>query len=68
MAMSASLKIVAPKVNNQSGIMKNAAKVETAVMVTDKSKLPPNMTVHMLDAPPPGEVPKKIKNHDFLMI
>ena len=53
MTMSASLKMVAPQVKIQSGIMKNAAKVDTAVMVTDKSKFPPNITVQMLEAPPP---------------
>lgn len=39
--------------------MKNAAKVDIAVMVTDKFKFPPNMTVQMLEAPPPGDVPKR---------
>ena len=37
--------------------MKRAAKVETAVMVTDRSRLPPNIGVQMLEAPPPGEIP-----------
>jgi len=39
--------------------MKKAEKVETAVIVTERSKLPPNITVHMLEAPPPGEVPNR---------
>ena len=39
--------------------MKNAEKVDTAVMVTDRSKFPPNITVQMLEAPPPGEQPEK---------
>ena len=34
-----------------------AEKVETAVMVTERSRFPPNMTVQMFEAPPPGEVP-----------
>ena len=51
--------MVAPKVKIQRGIMKKAAKVDTAVMVTDKSKFPPNITVQMLEAPPPGEHPIK---------
>ncbi len=38
--------------------MKNAAKVDKAVMVTDKFKFPPNMTVQILEAPPPGDVPE----------
>ena len=56
--MSLSLKMVDPKVNIQRGIMKNAEKVDTAVMVTDRSKFPPNITVQMLEAPPPGEQPE----------
>ena len=56
--MSFSWKIVAPKVKIHRGIMKNAEKVDTAVMVTDRSKFPPNITVQMLEAPPPGEAPK----------
>ena len=59
MAMSASSKMVAPRVNSQRGSMKNAAKVDIAVMVTDKSRFPPNITVQMLDAPPPGDTPEK---------
>ena len=39
------------------GIMKNAANVEIAVMVTLRSRLPPNITVQILEAPPPGEQP-----------
>ena len=57
--MSLSLKMVDPKVNIQRGIIKNAEKVDTAVMVTDRSKFPPNITVQMLEAPPPGEQPEK---------
>ena len=56
--MSLSLKMVDPKVNIQRGIMKNAEKVDTAVMVTERSKFPPNITVQMLEAPPPGEQPE----------
>ena len=62
--MSLSLKMVDPKVNIQRGIMKNAEKVDTAVMVTDRSKFPPNITVQMLEAPPPGEQPEK-QNYVF---
>ena len=54
--------MVAPKVKIQRGIMKKAAKVDTAVMVTDRSKFPPNITVQMLEAPPPGEHPIKKMN------
>ncbi len=50
-------KMTVPRVKSHSGIMKKAAKVETAVMVTDRSRLPPNISVQMLDAPPPGETP-----------
>ena len=57
--MSLSLKMVDPKVNIQRGIIKNAEKVDTAVMVTDRSKFPPNITVQILEAPPPGEQPEK---------
>ena len=39
------------------GIIKNAANVEIAVMVTLRSRLPPNITVQILEAPPPGEQP-----------
>ena len=60
--MSLSLKMVDPKVNIQRGIMKNAEKVDTAVMVTERSKFPPNITVQMLEAPPPGEQPENKKN------
>ena len=60
--MSLSLKMVDPKVNIQRGIIKNAEKVDTAVMVTDRSKFPPNITVQMLEAPPPGEQPEKQNN------
>ena len=42
---------------NLPGIMKNAANVEIAVMVTLRSRLPPNITVQILEAPPPGEQP-----------
>ena len=62
MTMAASSKIVLPSVKIQMGIMKNAEKVETAVMVTERSMLPPNMTVHMFEAPPPGDVPVKREN------
>lgn len=34
--------------------MKKAEKVEMKVMVTDRSRLPPNITVQMFEAPPPG--------------
>ena len=64
MAISASSKMVAPRVKSQRGSIKNAANVEIAVMVTDKSKFPPNITVQMLDAPPPGDVPR-IYNDSF---
>ena len=57
MSRSASLKMVVPNVKIQRGIMKNAENVDTAVIVTDRSKFPPNITVHILDAPPPGEAP-----------
>ena len=49
--------MVAPNVKIQKGIIKNAENVDTAVMVTERSKFPPNITVHMLEAPPPGEQP-----------
>ena len=49
--------MVAPKVKIQKGIIKNAENVDTAVMVTERSKFPPNITVQMLEAPPPGEAP-----------
>ena len=49
--------MTSPSRKTQRGIMKKAEKVETAVMVTERSRLPPNMTVQMLEAPPPGEVP-----------
>ena len=58
--MSCSSNMVLPKVKIHKGIIKKAANVETAVMVTDRSKFPPNITVQILEAPPPGEVPKKI--------
>ena len=57
MIISFSLKMVAPKVKIHSGIIKKAAKVDTAVMVTDRSRFPPNITVQILEAPPPGEQP-----------
>ena len=59
--------MVDPKVNIQRGIMKNAEKVDTAVMVTERSKFPPNITVQMLEAPPPGEQPEN-KKHISLRI
>jgi hypothetical protein len=34
--------------------MKKAEKVEMKVMTTERSKFPPNITVQMLEAPPPG--------------
>ena len=43
--------------NSQAGIIKNAAKVDIAVMVMDRSRFPPNITVQILEAPPPGEHP-----------
>ena len=46
-----------PNEKIHAGIMTKAAKVDRAVIVTDRFKLPPNMTVQMLDAPPPGEQP-----------
>ena len=49
--------MVAPNVKIQKGIIKNAENVDTAVMVTERSKFPPNITVHMLEAPPPGDAP-----------
>jgi len=55
--MSVSSKITVPNVKIQSGIMKNAEKVEMAVMVMDRFKLPPNIRVQMFEAPPPGETP-----------
>ena len=61
--MSLSLKMVDPKVNIQRGIIKNAEKVDTAVMVTERSKFPPNITVQMLEAPPPGEQPENKKKY-----
>ena len=43
--------------NIHAGIITKAAKVEIAVIVTDRSRFPPNITVHIFDAPPPGEHP-----------
>jgi hypothetical protein len=34
--------------------MKKAEKVEMKVMTTERSRFPPNITVQMLEAPPPG--------------
>jgi len=51
--------MTSPRRNTQRGIIKNAENVDTAVIVTDKSRLPPNIIVQMLEAPPPGEVPVK---------
>ena len=57
MTMSDSSKIVLPRVKIHNGIIKNAEKVEMVVMVKLKFKLPPNMTVQILEAPPPGDAP-----------
>lgn len=37
----------------------NDAKVLVVLIVIDKSKLPPKMTVHVFDAPPAGLAPVK---------
>ena len=39
--------MTSPRRNTQRGIIKNAEKVDTAVIVTDKSRLPPNIIVQM---------------------
>lgn len=52
-------KITLPNVKIHKGIMPNAAKVQRAVIVTERSMFPSKRTVHMLDAPPEGEQPVK---------
>lgn len=55
----ARLKIVLPSVKIQSGIIRKAASVEIVVIAMDKLMLPPSIRVHMLLAPPPGDIPVK---------
>ncbi|CAH1994358.1 unnamed protein product [Acanthoscelides obtectus] len=48
---------VFPSVNNQKGIVANAAMVLIAVATMDNPTLPPSKRVHRFEAPPPGEAP-----------
>lgn len=57
MVKSASSVKVFPRVSIQSGIMKKADNVEIVVIVIDKSRFPPNVSVQIFEAPPPGEQP-----------
>ena len=45
--------------------MKKAEKVEMKVMATERSRLPPNITVQMLEAPPPGLQPIKLQKKEI---
>jgi hypothetical protein len=44
--------------------MKKAEKVEMKVMTTERSRFPPNITVQMLEAPPPGLHPTSQHKQD----
>jgi hypothetical protein len=48
--------------------MKKAEKVEMKVMTTERSRFPPNITVQMLEAPPPGLHPIKygVRSPEFI--
>lgn len=48
-----------PSVNIHNGSIANAAIVLVVVIAMDKSRLPPNITVHIFDAPPAGQTPVK---------
>lgn len=52
-------KIIFPSVKIHSGIMPKAAIVEIVVIAIDKWMFPPKRSVHMLLAPPPGDIPVK---------
>lgn len=52
-------KIDFPSVKIHNGIMPNAAIVEIVVIAMLRLMLPPKISVHILLAPPPGEIPVK---------
>ena len=44
---------------NLKQFLPNATTVEIKVIETERSRLPPNRWVHILDGPPPGTLPMR---------
>lgn len=45
------------KYSTRIGHVPKATKVETPVIMMERSREPPSKCVHMLEAPPPGQLP-----------